>query len=90
MLRSFENCTTLTPQSNNLALIKPISIISLMRSLLLIGIDAIWLLSLVCMLMRIIASFLHYTCYLNFTKIPISPVKLPIIVYVLLLSCLYF
>ena len=43
-----------------------------MRRLLLIGIDAIRRLSLVCFLMRIIASFLRYTGYLNFINDPIS------------------
>ena len=47
-------------------------IIELMRRLLLIGIDAIRRLSLVCFLMRIIASFLRYTGYLNFINDPIS------------------
>ena len=46
----------------------------------LIEINAIWLLSLVYLLMRIIASFLHYTGYLNVIKGPIR--------HVLLLSCL--
>ena len=39
------------------------SITGLMRRLLLIGIDAIWQLSLGCLLMRTIASFLRYTLY---------------------------
>ena len=40
----------------------------LMRRLSLIGIDAIWQLSLRGLLMRTIASFLRYTGYLNFIK----------------------
>ena len=40
----------------------------LTRSMSLIDIDAIWLLSLVYLLMRIIASFLRYTGYQNFIK----------------------
>ena len=43
-----------------------------MRRLSLIGIDAIWQLSLGCLLMRTIASFLRYTGYLNFIKGPIN------------------
>ena len=35
-------------------------------------------------LMKIIASFLHYTCYLNFIKAPISNVLLLILVHVVL------
>ena len=35
-------------------------------------------------------SFLPYTGYLNFIKDPISHGLLPILVHVLLLSCLYF
>ena len=52
------------------------SITGLMRRLSLIGIDAIWQLSLGCLLMRTIASFLCYTGYLNFTNGPISRVLL--------------
>ena len=48
------------------------SITGLMRRLSLIGIDAIWQLSLGCLLMRTIASFLRYTGYLNFINGPIS------------------
>ena len=47
-------------------------------------------LSLGCLLMRIIASFLHYTGYLNFINGPISRVLLLILVHVQLLSCLLF
>ena len=43
-----------------------------MRRLSLIGIDAIWQLSLGCLLMRTIASFLSYTGYLNFINGPIN------------------
>ena len=39
-------------------------------------INVIWLLSLVYLLMRIIASFLRYTGYQNFLKDPISHVSL--------------
>ena len=46
----------------------------LMRRLSLIGIDAIRQLSMECLLMRIITSFLHYTGYLNFINDPISHV----------------
>ena len=48
------------------------SITGLMRRLSLIGIDAIWQLSLGCLLMRAVASFLRYTGYLNFINGPIS------------------
>ena len=61
-----------------------------MRRLSLIGIDAIWQLSLGCLLMRTIASFLRYTGYLNFINGPIRRVLLPILVHVQLLSCLFF
>ena len=44
------------------------SIISLMRGMSLTDIDAIWLLSLVFLLMRIIANFLRYTGYLYSKK----------------------
>ena len=40
------------------------------------------------LLMRIIASLLRYTGYLNFIKDPISHVLLLILSHVLLLSCL--
>ena len=43
-----------------------------------------------CLLMRTIASFLHYTGYLNFINGPISRVSLLILVHVQLLSCLFF
>ena len=66
------------------------NITGLMRRLSLIGIDAIWQLSLGCLLMRTIASFLHYTGYLNFINDPISHVLLLILVHVQLLSCLFF
>ena len=54
------------------------------------GIGAIWQLSLGCLLMRTIASFLRYTGYLNFIIGPISHVLLLILVHVQLLSCLFF
>ena len=66
------------------------SITGLMRRLSLIGIDAIWQLSLGCLLMRTIASFLRYTGYLNVINGPISRVLLLILVHVQLLSCLFF
>ena len=74
MLWSFEKGTTLTPLSKNLALLKHMSKTGLMRRLSLIGIDAAFQLSLECLLMRIIASFLRYIGYLNFINDPISRV----------------
>ena len=67
-----------------------------MRRLSLIGIDAIWQLSLGCLWMRTIASFLRYTGYLNFINGPIDRVLLLILVSactttelsILLTSCL--
>ena len=53
------------------------------KVLSLIGIGATWLLRLVCLLMRIIASFLRYTGDINFIKYPISPVLLLILAHVL-------
>ena len=90
MLWSFEKDTILTPLKKNLALPKHMSITCLMRRLSLIGIDAIWQLSLGCLLMRTMASFLRYTSYLNFINDPISHVLLLILVHVQLLSCLFF
>ena len=90
MLWSFEKDTILTSLSKDLALQKHMSITSLMRRLSLIGIDAIWQLSLGSLLMRTIASFLCYTGYLNFINGPINHVLLLILVYVQLLSCLFF
>ena len=55
-----------------------------------IGIDAIWQLSLGCLLMRTIASLLRYTGYLDFINGPISRVLLLILVHVQLLSCQFF
>ena len=52
------------------------SITGLMRRLSLIGIDAILQLSLGCLLMRTITSFLRYTGNLNFINSPISRVIL--------------
>ena len=49
-----------------------------MSGLSLIDFDAIWRLSLVNLLMRIIACFLLYTGYLNFVKDPKSHVLLAI------------
>ena len=69
---------------------KYMSITGLMRRLSLIGIDVLWQLSLGCLLMRTIASFLRYTGYLNFINGPISRVLLLILVHVQLLSCLFF
>ena len=66
------------------------SITGLMRHLSLIGIDVIWQLSLGCLLMRTIASFLRYTGYLNCINGPINRVLLLILVHVQLLSCLFF
>ena len=66
------------------------NITGLMRRLSLIDIDAIWQLSLGCLLMRTIASFLRYTSYLNFIKGPINRVLLLILVHVQLLSYLFF
>ena len=90
MLWSFEKCTILTHLSNNLALLKHMRIEGLMRHLSLIGIDASRQLSLVCLLMGIIASFLRYTGYLNFINDLISHVLFQIQVHVLQPSCLYF
>ena len=53
------------------------SITGLMRRLSLIGIDAIWQLSLGCLLIRTIANFLRYTGYLNFINGPIKLHKRP-------------
>ena len=55
MLWSFDKDTILTPESKNLALQTHMSITGLMRRLSLKGIDAIWQLSLGCLLMRTIA-----------------------------------
>ena len=66
--------------------------ICFMRGLSLKGIGAIWLLSLVCLLMRIIVSFLRYTVYLKFIKDPIhfvSHVLMLILAHVLLLRVVY-
>ena len=90
MLWSFEKDTILTPKSKNLALQKQMSITGFMRRLSLIGIDAIWQLSLGCLLMRTIASFQRYTGYLNFINGPINHVLLLILVHAQLLSCLFF
>ena len=65
-------------------------LLTLMRRLSLIGIDAIWQLSLGCLLVRTIASFLRYTGYLNFINGPINRVLLLILVHVQILSCLFF
>ena len=51
---------------------------------------AIWQLSLGCLLMRTIASFLRCTGYLNFINSPISSVLLLILVHVQVLSYLLF
>ena len=64
------------------------SITGLMRRLSLIGIDAISQLSLGCLLMKTIASFLRYTGYLNFINGPVNHVLLLILVRFLLTSCL--
>ena len=90
MLQSFEKCTTLTPYGKNLAVLKPVRIICLTRSLSMIGIADTWLLSLMCLLMRLIASFLRYTGYLNFMKDHVSHVLLLILVHVLILNRIYF
>ena len=46
--------------------------------------------TLVCLLMWIIASFLRYSGYINVINNPINNVLLLILVHVLLPSCLYF
>ena len=69
---------------------KNMSITGFMRRLSLIDIDAIWQLSLGCLLMRTIVNFLHYTGYLNLINDTISRVLLLMIVHVQLLSCLFF
>ena len=48
----------------------------LMTGLSLIGIDVTWLLSVVCLLMRIMTCFLRYSGYLNFIKCHIMHVLL--------------
>ena len=63
------------------------SITGLMRRLSLIDIDAIWQLSLGCLFIRTIASYLRYTGFLNFTNGHISHVLLLILVHVQLMSC---
>ena len=65
-----------------LVLSKQMSITDLMRRLSSISIDATWRLSLVCLLMRIIESFLRNTGYLNLINGPISRVLLLILVHV--------
>ena len=55
-----------------------------------IGIDAKWQVSLGCLLMKTIVSFLRYTGCLNFINGPISCVLLLILEHVQLLSCLFF
>ena len=90
MLWLFEKDTILTPSSKNLALQKHMSITGLIRRLSLIGIDAIWQLSLGCLLTRTIVSFLRYTGYLNFINRPINRVLLLILVHAQQLSCLSF
>ena len=74
MFWSFEKDTILKPWSKNLPLQKHMRITGLMRFLSLIGIDAIWQLGFVCLLMRTIASFLRYTVYLNFIDGPVNRV----------------
>ena len=90
MLWPFEKRYYINTQKKNLALQIHMSLTGLMRRLLLIGIDAIWQLSLECLLMRTIASFLRYIGYHNFIKDPISRVLLLILVHVQQLSCLFF
>ena len=61
-------------------------ITGLMRRLSLRGIDAIWQLSLGCLLMTTTASVIRYTGYLNFINGSINHVLLLILVHVQLLS----
>ena len=68
---------------------KHMSITGLMRRLSLIDIDAIWQLSLRCLLMRTIASFQRYTGYLNFINGPIRRVLLLLLVHEQQPSCLF-
>ena len=75
----------LIPLSKNLAPQKQMGITGLMRRLSLIGIDAIWQLSLGCLLMGTIASFQLYNGYLTFINGRISRV---ILLHVQLPSCL--
>ena len=65
-------------------------IAGLMRRLSLTYIDVVRWLGLVCLLMRIIASFLRYTGYLNFIDDPISRVSVLTLIHVLLPSFPYF
>ena len=64
------------------------SIAGLMRRQTLIGIDAIWQLSLGCVLMRTIANFQRYTGYLNFINDPTSHVLLLILIQSTTTHCL--
>ena len=89
MLWLFEKDTVLTLLNKNLALQKHMSITGLMRRLSLIGMNTILQLSLGCLLMRTIASFLRYTGYLNFINGHINRVLFLILVHVQLLSCLF-
>ena len=63
-------------------------IICLMKGLSLIDIGVIWLLSLVCLLMRIMTRFLHYTGHLNFIKDHVLLMKVCVLLHIVLTSCL--
>ena len=77
MLWSFEKRYYLTTLKQELSTAKHMGITGLMRRLSLVGIDAIWQLSLDCLLMRTIESFLRYTDNLNFINgcYDIKPVR---------------
>ena len=57
-------------------------IIFLMRSMSLIGMVVIWLLSFVCLLIRIMTRFLRYTSYTDLIKKHIKHVLLLILVHI--------
>ena len=90
MLWSFEKRYYINTLKEELSTAKHMNITGLMRRLSLINIDAIWQLSLGCLLMRTIASFQRYTGYLNFINGPISRFLLLILVHVQLPGCLFF
>ena len=61
-------CIMATSRFNNLAALRSMNVMHLVRGMLWIGFSAIWLLTLVCYWTRVMTSPMHYIGYQNFIK----------------------
>ena len=69
MLLLFDRCAAMTSWSENFAALEPVSVVCWIGGPSLVGVGVVWQLSLVCLLTRIMISFLCYYGYLNLIQI---------------------